>query len=155
MFDFIQRWFFDTEYSDEFKLLTEELNSEIEKLGSDINFEEKVLEHTDKIFTTKQKSILDKRILSSAYLLYLSGNKTDAGLMFSLYLNEEFKQKLQQNIVRKSVYEYYVSLKFRYKEEHKMTNIFAMKNKQKSNDLNIKQIESAIATIERLWTENE
>ena len=87
----------------------------------------------------------------SSYLRYLSGNKADAALLYSLYCDEDKKTKLEQNIIRKSIYEYFVSLKFRYKEENKMTNIFALRNKPKTQELTSKQIDMVISIIEGLW----
>lgn len=151
MLDFVQRWFFDTDYSDEFKALIENLNAKLSVNDFNIDFEGAVQENLSKIFTAEQKKLLDKRILHSAYLKFLAGNKDDAQLIYSLYFDEEKKLKLAQNIIRKSIYEYYVTLKFKYKEEHKMTNIFAMKNKPKSSEVSEKQINTAIALIEKLW----
>lgn len=149
--DFIQRWFFDTDYSEEFKSLVENFNSKIQMNDLNIDLESAVQENLDKIFTIGQKNILDKRILQSAYLKYLARNKTEAQLMYSLYFDEDKKTKLAKNIIRKSIYEYYVTLKFKYKEDHKMTNIFAMKNRQKLIALSEKQINSMIGLIEKLW----
>lgn len=151
MLDFVQRWFFDTDYSDEFKALIENLNTKIEANDFNIDLEASVQENLSKIFTVEQKNILDKRILLSAYLKHLAGCKEEAQLMYSLYFDEDKKSKLAQNIIRKSIYEYYVTLKFKYKEEHKMTNIFAMKNKQKTSEMSEKQINSMISLIEKLW----
>lgn len=149
--DFIQRWFFDTEYNDEFRLLIENLNSKIMVDDFTMNLDEVVAENSDKIFTRAQKKIWNKRILMSAYLQYLAGNKTNAQLLYSLYFEENKKAELAKNIIRKSIYEYYMTLKFRYKEEHKMTNIFAMRNKPKAVELKPKQIDLAILIIEGLW----
>ena len=151
MLDFVQRWFFDTEYSDEFKSLVDDLNSKISENDFKFEFNDVIEQSVEKIFTAKQKKVLDKRILMSAYLRYLSGNKADAGLLFSLYADEDKKSKLAQNIIRKSIYEYYVSLKFRQKEENKMTNIFAMRNKTKTQELSPKQLDLVISIIEGLW----
>lgn len=153
MLDFVQRWFFDTEYSDEFKSLVDDLNAKIAQNDFKFEFNDVVEQSVEKIFTVKQKKVLDKRILMSAYLRYLSGNKNEAALLFSLYADEDKKSKLAQNIVRKSIYEYYVALKFRLKEENKMTNIFAMRNKTKTQELNPKQIDLVISIIEGLWVE--
>lgn len=155
MLDFIQRWFFDTEYNEGFKSIIDSLNSKMAANDFNIDFESAVKENLEKIFSVEQKNLLDKRILMSAYLKYLSGGKgnswEEAQLLYSLYFDEDKKSKLAENIIRKSIYEYYVSLKFKYKEEHKMTNIFAMKNKSKTFELNPKQIDSAISIIENLW----
>lgn len=151
MFDFIQKWFFDTEYNNEFKLLIDQFNNKIEANDFNINFDAEIKEHLENIFTTAQKNFLDKRILMSAYLKYLSGKNEDCELLYSLYYDEEKKLKLAENIIRKSIYEYYVSIKFKQKEENKMTNIFALKNKQKTVTLTLKQIESVVKIIENLW----
>ncbi|MDD3436924.1 MAG: hypothetical protein PHC64_07230 [Candidatus Gastranaerophilales bacterium] len=148
--DFIQRWFFDTSYNDEFKMLINNLNGRIEDKFS-IDFESIVEESFDEIFSSSQKDLLDKRILMSAYLKFLSGDKEMTELLYSLYSDEDKKNRLAKNIIRKSIYEYYVSLKFKYKQEHKMTNIFVMKNRPKTEELTIKQIESIIGAIEKLW----
>ena len=155
MLDFIQKWFFDTDYSDEFKNLISNLNSKFGENNFNIDPEDAIEAYLDKIFTSAQKDVLDKRILMSTYLKYLSkenaNNNEEAALLYSLYFDENSKTKLAENIIRKSIYEYYVMLKFKYKEEHKMTNIFAMRNKQKDFELTEKQINSAISLIEKQW----
>lgn len=151
MFDFIQKWFFDTDYNEDFKLLIRDLNNKIVEDDFNIDLEAVIVQNLNKIFSAEQKTLLDKRILMSAYLEYLSGDKESAQLLYSLYFEEEKKSKLATNIIRKSIYEHYVSLKFQYKEEHKMTNIFALKNKPKVYELTPKQIDSTISIIEKLW----
>ncbi len=154
MLDFIQRWFFDVDYNEDFRFLISSLNSKISTNNFDFNLDEVVSENLVQIFTVEQKDLLDKRILMSAYLKYLSGNKEDAQLLYSLYFEEKKKLQLSENIIRKSIYEYYVLLKFKYKEEHKMTNIFALRNKPKNFELTSKQIDLMISAIEKLWVEN-
>lgn len=151
MFDFIQRWFYDTENNSDFKSFINSLNSRISVNDFKFDFEQIIDENLENIFSVEQKDLLDKRILMSAYLKYLSGNDEDAKLLYSLYFNEAKKAELEQNIIRKSIYEYYVSLKFKYKETHKATNIFAMKNKPKHDELTSKQVDSIISVIEKLW----
>lgn len=155
MFDFIQKWFFDTEYSAEFKDLISKINSEVKSDNFDIDLEAILKEYLDKIFSVEQKIFLDKRILMSAYLKYLSEGRPDAHeeaqLLYSLYYDENKKSKLAENIIRKSIYEYYVTLKFKYKEASKTTNIFTMRNKPKDIELTQKQIDSMICLIEKQW----
>lgn len=151
MFDFIQRWFLDTEYNDDFRLLIEDLNEKIEQNDFKTELEIVIYANLNNIFSIEQKNLLDKRILMSAYLMYLAGEKNNAQLLYSLYFDENKKSELAKNIIRKSIYEYYVSLKFKYKEEHKMTNIFAIRNKPKTEELIPKQIDKVISIIENLW----
>lgn len=158
MFDFVQKWFFDTEYNEEFRDLISELNDKVKINNFDIDFESAIQKHFDKIYTANQKALLDKRLLMGTYLKYLSigrpNAKEEACLLYSLYFDEKNKIKLAENILRKSIYEYYVTMKFKYKEASKATNIFSMRNKQTDLELTLKQIESAIAKIESLWVYN-
>lgn len=151
MFDFIQRWFYDTENNRDFKAFIDILNSRVSVNDFKFDFEELIQENLEKIFTVEQKDLLDKRILMGSYLKYLSGNDKDAQLLYSLYFSEVKKAELEKNIIRKSIYEYYVLLKFKYKETHKATNIFAMKNKPKDEELTPKQVDHIISLIEKLW----
>lgn len=154
MLDFIQRWFLDTDYNEDFNLFIQNLNKRI--MANDFNFdlEETVEENLKKIFSVKEKTLLDKRILTSAYLMYLSGNKETTRILYSLYFNESEKTELAKNILRKSIYEHYVALKFKHKNEDKMTNIFALKNKSKEQELTPKQIDLMINIIESIWVKN-
>lgn len=151
MMDFIQKWFFDTENCEEFKFMILELNNKIIQNDFTFDLEAVIKLKSAGIFSSEQKRLLDKRILMSAYLKHLSGKHEDAQVLYSLYLNEKDKNKLAKNIIRKSIYEYYVTLKFISKEENKMTNIFAMRNKPKTVELSPKQIELMISLIESLW----
>lgn len=158
MFDFVQKWFFDTEYNAEFKELINKINLYIKSDRFDMDLDSLVKSSLDKIFTVEQKTFLDKRILMSTYLKYLSEGRPDvhekAQLLYSLYYDEDKKSKLAENIIRKSIYEYYMTLKFKYKEANKTTNIFAMRNKPKDMELTNKQIDSMIEVIEQLWVKS-
>lgn len=151
MFDFVQRWFFDIESNDEFRTFIENLNQNIKENDMSFDFNELVLQNLPEIFTAEQKDLFDKRILMSSYLKLLSENNEDAQLLYSLYFDENKKKELAEIILKKSIYEYYVTLKFKQKDESKMKNIFAMRNKQKTTELSIKQIDLVISIIEGLW----
>lgn len=155
LLDFVQRWFFDVENNDEFRSFTEDLNSKIKENDLSFDFNEIVKQKLPEIFISEQKDLFDKRILMSAYLKYLSENNEEAQLLYSLYFDENKKMELAENILKKSIYEYYVTLKFKQKDESKMKNIFAMRNKQKTAELTAKQIDLVISIIEGLWVTNE
>lgn len=150
-FDFVQRWFFDTEYSDAFKTLVENINLLIAANNLDFEFEQVVEDNLDLIFDSEQKNLLDKRILMSAYLRHLAGKKDDAGLLYSLYFDEAKKLELAKNIIRKSIYEYYISLKFRLNEVKKTTNIFALKGNKDPLGLSAKQIDLVVSVLDNIW----
>lgn len=151
LMDFVQKWFFDTDYNEEFKMLISNLNQKIGANDFSFDLEDVIKENLANLFSSAQKTLLDKRILTSAYFKHLSGKSEEAQILYLLYFDEDKKSKLAKNIVRKSIYEYYITLKFRYKEENKMTNIFAMRNKQKTFELTPKQIDLMIKIIESLW----
>ncbi len=74
-----------------------------------------------------------------------------AQLFYSLYLDENMKQKLAINIIRKSVYENYVAMKFKKIDDSKTTNIFALKNREDVVTFSEEQIQKVIDKIESLW----
>jgi len=150
---FVQKWFFDTEYKSDFKRVIEGLNERILNNEFNFNLDELVKDNISLIFDVGEMSTLDKRILMCAYLKFLSNSKIDAGLLYSLYFDETKKLELAESIIKKSIYEYYFTQKTKYKEEHKMTNIFAMRNRQKTVELSQKQLETVISLIENLWVE--
>ncbi|MBQ9688664.1 hypothetical protein IJV79_03395, partial [bacterium] len=70
---------------------------------------------------------------------------------FAVYNSSKRKLDLMQNIIRKSIYEHYVSLKFKQTEEVKTTNIFSMKNKPQESNIPLDKIQKMIKKIEDLW----
>lgn len=151
LLDFVQRWFFDIESNDEFRKFIEDLNLKIKENDLSFDFNELIIKMLPEIFTSEQKDLFDKRILASAYLKFLSENEEEAQLLYSLYFDESKKNELSLIILKKSIYEYYVTLKYRQKDQSSMKNIFAMRNKQKTTELTAKQIDFVITLIESLW----
>lgn len=150
MLDLVQKWFFESGDNDEFDSIVSDLEEKIKNDDYSFDLEKIVQDNTEKVFS-KSKALLDKRILMSAYLGYLTGKKLEAQMLFSLFKDEKMKFELQKNILRKSFYEYYVALSFKLKEEKKTTNIFALRNKKKITELSQNQIAEMISKIEGLW----
>ncbi len=151
MLDFIQKWFFDNNDNDEFASFVSKINDSILNDDYSFNLENIVNSEYEKVFDKNQKKLTDKRILMSSYLGMLSGKNIEAELLYSLYKDENAKLELYKNMLRKSFYEYYVSLKFKLKEEAKTTNIFALRNRKNTIKLSEKQIDKMITIIEDLW----
>ena len=99
--DFIDKWFLDANYSDEF-----------ENMLDKFDFENLVNENVDKVFYKEEKEIWSNRLLMCAFLKLAENNKHDAEILYNLYFDDDLKQELYKNILRKSLYEYYISLKF-------------------------------------------
>ena len=121
--------------------------------NNDFSFDlEKLVEDSSsEIYDGDKLDLLDKRLLMSAYLKYLAGYKTDASIIFSVYSNKKLKGELVKNILRKSIYEHYVSLKCKQTEEKKTTNIFSMKNKPQEPEMPLDKITKMIKKVEDLW----
>lgn len=101
--EFIDRWFLDADYSDEFQDLTRNVPEDFNLLVED---------NVDKVFYEEENFIWSQRLLSSAYLKLCENKSNEAQLLYSLHFDENFKREFFKYILKKSIYEYYVSLKF-------------------------------------------
>lgn len=149
--DIAQKWFLDTDFSDEFAEFIQKINKNY--LNGDLkqDLDKEIEENLDTIFTKKEYKKWKHRILVSAYLKYLSNEKAEAQRLYSLYFDEESIQKMLVNIVRKSIYEYYVGQKYRIVEEEQTTNIFARNRKNTKKEFSLDLLENIINTIEEKW----
>ena len=111
----------------------------------------KIEENIEEIIPKKDTKKWQKRILTSAYLKYLANEKSEAQRLCSLYFDEESMHKMFVNIIRKSIYEYYMGLKFRLKEEAETTSIFARNRNPIRREFSIEELEKIIAEIENKW----
>lgn len=154
MEDIVQRWFLDTQVSESFAQLAQELNVDFAKNDFSVDFDEVIEKNYDKIFSKSEKIIWNNRLLNTAYLCYLAADDALAQIFFAIYFDETAQDKLFKNILRKSIYEYYVALKFNLEEKKETTNIFALRNNKPENPLNEKQIRHVISKIEAKWVQN-
>lgn len=104
--DFMQHWFLDKDYSDEF----EDFLSIIEKSNSE-KFDELINENLYKVFYDEEHKIWTKRLLTVAYIKYKEGLIDEAENIYSLYFDEKLKEEFLKNILRISIYQYYFNLK--------------------------------------------
>ena len=58
------------------------------------------------------------------------------------------------NILRKSIYEYYVGKRYILKNQRQVTNKFQQKMQPKSNDFELLQLDMIISSIEAKWVDN-
>jgi len=72
------------------------------------------------------------------------------GLFYSLGTNYAFLT----NVLRKSIYEYYVGQKYILTNQRKATNLFEKKLQTKSDDFELLQLDMIISSIETKWVEN-
>ena len=149
-----QKWFIDTDFSVKFYDFTEKLNNNFKKDNYDIDLDEAIEEDLSKLIDKDEEKIWSKRIMNVAYLKYLANEKNLAGLFYALYFDEDAKHELFKNIIRKSMYEYYVSIKFKLDETKKTANLFR-RNSDYEDEITITkaQAEKVIEKIEKAWVQ--
>ena len=87
---------------------------------------------------------------TAAYLRYLKGDKEFAQILYSLEMNYAFLT----NIIRKRIYEYYISKRYILKNQRKATNLFEQRLQPKSDDFELLQLDMIISSIEAKWVDN-
>lgn len=110
--EFTQHWFLDPTYSDEFDEMLDILNVRLQNSDYKTDFDRVIDNYLDKIFYPDERRIWSERLIMSAYLKLLTERKEIAELIYGLYFDENMKNEFFKNILRKSVYEYYFSLKY-------------------------------------------
>lgn len=65
-------------------------------------------ENLHKIFYPEERRVWSERLLMSTYLKLLTGENETAQRIYSLYFDEKAKDEFFTNIIRKSIYEYYL-----------------------------------------------
>lgn len=138
--EFTQHWFLDYDYSDEVTELFNELNVKLQNHEYKLNFDEIINKHQRTIFCEEEFAIWSERLVMCAYLKLLTGKKEQAELIFALYKDENAKQEFFKNIIRRSIYEYYFSLKY---------------NTELNNEkFSINELDYIIKMIENRWVQN-
>lgn len=149
--DIAQKWFIDTDFSDEFAEFISDINKEFRACKYNLNLDEVIENNLETIIPKKDEKRWKKRILTSAYLKYLANEKAEAQRLYSLYFDETSLHNMFVNIIRKSIYEYYVGLKFRLKEEAETTSIFARNRAEIRREFTIDELGKIITEIENRW----
>lgn len=126
-------WFLDANYSDEFEQMIKELKN-CEDLDSLIE------KYLNPVFYPEEKTVWKNKLIMSAYIKYSIGKDDEASLIYGLSQNEDLKEELFKSILKRSVYEYLITIKF-----NKELNT----EQYSSND-----IESKIKYIEEKWVQN-
>ena len=150
--DETQKWFIDTDFSVKFYDFTEKLNNSFKKDNYDVDLDDEIENSLNTLIDKEEAKIWSKRIMNVAYLKYLANEKELGNLFYSLYFDEEAKHEVFKNIIRKSIYEYYVSIKFKLDETKKTANLFR-RNYEYEDEITItkNQAEKVIEKIEKLW----
>ena len=147
LLDFTQHWFYDTETSDGFKAFIEKLNKEMVEKEFNVDLDNFIKAHFDTVYTQEEKMLWDRRFYFSAYLSELRAKNSESQLLLSLQGNTEFLR----NILRKSIYEYYIRQRWILTNSNKTKSMFQRSEEKDSIGLELIQLDMIISSIENLW----
>ena len=148
--EYTQNWFFDEIVSEDFGKFIEKLSSTLKENKYDIDLDKFVADNFDMVFTTKELTYQMVSFNIAAYLRYIKGDKDLAQIFYSLGSNYAFLS----NILRKSIYEYYVGKRYILKNQRQASNMFEAKLQPKVDDFELLQLDMIISMIEAKWVDN-
>ena len=148
--DYVQNWFFDEITSDEFKHFIDKLSAQYKSNNFDIDLDKFIADNFDNIYTAKELAYKLITFNIAAYLRLIKGDKDLAQTLYSLGSNYAFLT----NIIRKSIYEYYVGKRYILKNQRKASNIFEKRLQPKADDFQLLQLDMIISSIEARWVDN-
>ena len=148
--DYVQNWFFDEITSDTFGVFIEKLSKEYKKNNFNVDADKFIADHFDEIYTAPELAYKLVTFNLAAYLRYIKGDKELAQIFYSLGTNYQFLT----NIIRKSIYEYYVGLRYILKNKQKTRTTFQPKKTHENDDFKLLQLDLIISSIEARWVDN-
>ncbi len=146
---YFDKWFITTSDNEEFDKLTDTL-VEKKSVSAEL-FLEEAKKVKDQIFTPVFLQHLNRRLVVSSYLDSISFNEFESSLLYSLTDNTEIKEIFLTDILKKSIYEFFLNEKERYESLQKATTIFAQKANKDSAKIDIDFVKNSIKEIEEKW----
>ena len=120
-----------------------------------------IKDEIEKISSAEEKEILDeaKAIEQEAYNQLRGEAEIDAKHQLDKELAEIFyslgsNYAFLTNIIRKSIYEYYVGKRYILKNQRKTANVFEKKMQPNVDDFQLLQLDMIISSIEARWVGN-
>ena len=148
--DIVQNWFLDEITCPEFKVFIDDLSRKFRQNNFDVDLDKYVADNYDTVFTKENIEFYTVMFKIAAYLRYLKGDMETAQVLYSLDSNYSFLT----NILRKSIYEYYVGQRYILKNQRKVVNKFEQKMMPKNDDFELLQLDMIVASIEAKWVDN-
>lgn len=152
----LDNWFIDEFENDAFSELVESVNDELNKKN------EKIIEYTEnlinqyihKIYDEDEIKHFNNKLLLSSYLAQKINKPKTSAMFYSLISEKDFRDVFLTEIIKKSIYEYYLRKKEQFENLSDTKNIF-MKNNRQELSLNDKaKIFFMIKEIEDKWAKN-
>ena len=148
--EYVQNWFFDEITSEEFKAFIDKLSAEFRTNNFNVDLDKFIADNFDSIYNAQELAYKLISFNIAAYLRMLKGDKDLAQILYSLGSNYSFLT----NILRKSIYEYYVGKRYILKNQRKASSIFEKKTQGSANDFKLLQLDMIISSIEARWVDN-
>ena len=146
----VQNWFFDEITTPEFKIFIDKLSSEYKSNNFSVDLDKFIADNYDTVYTAKELACMIAIFDIAAYLRYLKDDTALAQIFYSLGTNYAFLT----NILRKSIYEYYVGKRYVLQNQRNASNMFEKKLQPKTDDFELLQLDMIIASIEAKWVDN-
>ena len=98
-------WFLDGYYSDEFEqmLNSAKNNDDLESVFS---------QYIDKVFYEEEKQSWINKLYMASYIKLVLDKKEDAAQIYSLIFNDKLLDKFFENLLKRSIYEYFMTIKY-------------------------------------------
>ncbi len=128
-----KRWFLDENYSKEFINVIKELKTEesLDKIAD---------KNLNIVFYQEEMDFWRKKLIISSFIKYSIGKVEEAVKIYSLLFNESLLEEFYKNILKRSIYEYLMLIRY-----NKNSN---------SENLTAEQIDEKIKYIENNWVTN-
>ena len=146
---YVQNWFFDEITSPEFAQFIDKLSDEYKLNNFTVDLDKFIADHYDEIYTEDELTFQTIIFNIAAYFRYINGDKELAEVFYSLDTNYAFLT----NIIRKSIYEYYVGKRYILKNMRKSASPFE-KKVQPDDDFKLLQLDMIISGIEAKWVDH-
>lgn len=146
---YFEKWFFSVSDNEKFAALIDKIADD--KICDIKQIETLLNENMPQIFDDAFLKILNRRLLLAAHFARLNEEQTFADMLYSLIDESECKNCFKEDMLKKSIYEYYLSQKDRYESIKSATSIFARRANKDLQEIDIKYVENCIKEIEKNW----
>ena len=146
---YVQNWFYDEITSEEFAQFIDKLSKEYKSNNYSVDLDKFIADHYNEIYTEEELTFQTIIFNIAAYFRYIKNDIKLAEIFHSLDTNYAFLT----NILRKSIYEYYVGKRYILKNQRKSASPFEKKI-QPDDDFKLLQLDMIISGIEAKWVDN-
>ena len=146
---YFDRWFFEKNDNEAFASMMESIVSQT--ICDAQYFCSEIQKNKLLIFDSAQTSLLNNRLLMTAYMAKLDNETVASSILYSLIDDSSCRENFLTDYIKKSVYQYFLSQRDRYESIKNATSIFARKANKELNEIDIKYIQQCIKEIEKAW----